>query len=418
MSLAGIAWVVLTGVVALGFSSRVAFRRFAFPAWVGFFVSLAMVWPVLFDRWGGVDLKVLIVPLIQVITFGMGTTLSSADFARVLRVPWPVFVGFFLQFTIMPLVGYAIAAGMGFENEIAAGIILVGSVSGGVASNLVTYLAGGDVALSVTMTACSTLASPVATPVLMKLLAGRKVPIHMGAMMLDILNMILVPIVAGLVAHRILYGRDRRLNEPWVVAGIGFVGMAVALTIAVFPVSVPQLGALRPGLILGFGLLGLVGLGQLVMSVWLARKDDWMEAVLTWVSMAGICLIIAIITARSRANLITVGPLLLVAAALHNSLGYFFGYWGARLAKLDERTSRTVAIEVGMQNSGMASALAMNVLASTKAALAPAIFGPWMNLSGALLATWWKRRPTDPEKSIARPPSPTSPSVPPSVRPD
>lgn len=389
----GLLSVAVMAALAMLLSARPGLRPFAFPAWVGVGVALAMTWPALFERWGGLDLKVLIVPLIQVITFGMGTTLSADDFRRVLRVPWPVFIGFLLQFTIMPLLGYLIALGMGFENEVAAGLILVGSVSGGVASNLVTYLAGGDVALSVTMTACSTLASPLATPVLMKLLAGRRVPIHVGAMMLDILNMILVPILAGLLAHRVLYGREPRWNRASTLAGLGLGGMFLAGVLAWVPFLSPGWAAVRAGCVLGLALLGFVALAKLVMNLWLARTDNWMERWLTWISMAGICLIIAIITARSRANLLTVGPLLLVAAAVHNSLGYLLGYWGARLARLDERTCRTVAIEVGMQNSGMASALAMNVLGSAKAALAPAIFGPWMNTSGALLATWWKRRP-------------------------
>lgn len=114
MNSLGVLSVAVLAALAMLLSARAGLRRFAFPAWVGVFVALAMTWPVLFDRWGGFDLKLLIVPLIQVITFGMGTTLSGDDFRRVLRVPWPVFVGFFLQFSIMPLLGYLIALGMGF----------------------------------------------------------------------------------------------------------------------------------------------------------------------------------------------------------------------------------------------------------------------------------------------------------------
>jgi BASS family bile acid:Na+ symporter len=111
--------------------------------------------------------------------------------------------------------------------------------------------------------------------------------------------------------------------------------------------------------------------------------------------MGGICFIIAIITARSRDLLLHTGVLLIGAAILHNLAGYTFGYLGARLARLSERDCRTVAIEVGMQNGGLASGIAMDVLKSTGAALAPAIFGPWMNVSGSLLAGWWRRRPAD-----------------------
>lgn len=377
-------------------------RPFCFPLAVLGFVAWALVRPGDFGTWGGFDLKVLIVPLIQVITFGMGTTLSGDDFRRVLRVPWPVFIGFVLQFTVMPLVGYGLAMGFRFEPEVAAGLILVGSVSGGVASNLVTYLAGGNVALSVTMTACSTLASPFATPLLMKLLAGRLVPVDVLGMMFDILNMILVPVVAGLFAHRILYGRDAAFRRPLPLVALGFACGALAIGSAAIPPTVAVAAALRNGLVIGFGLIAVVAVAKLVITVWCGRGDGWMDRTLTLVSMAGICFILAIITARSRDKLLTVGPLLVLAAAVHNGLGYLFGYWGARLARLDERDCRTVAIEVGMQNSGMASGLAMSVLQSANAALAPAIFGPWMNFSGSLLASWWKRRPTETAQEMKR----------------
>ena len=118
-----------------------------------------------------------------------------------------------------------------------------------------------------------------------------------------------------------------------------------------------------------------------------------MDKVLPVVSMAAICLIIAVITAQSRDQLLSVGLLLILAAVLHNGLGYGLGYWSARLFRLDESACRAVAMEVGMQNGGMASGIAIDVLKSTSAALAPAIFGPWMNISGSLLAGWWRRRP-------------------------
>ncbi|MBL9137800.1 MAG: bile acid:sodium symporter family protein [Verrucomicrobiales bacterium] len=381
--------------VALVCSGVRGLRPFSFPAWVLVFVGASMASPNLFATWGGMDLRLLIVPLIQMITFGMGTTLSPEDFKRVLQVPWPVLVGFVLQFTVMPLVGYGLAMGLGFEPEVAAGIILVGSVSGGVASNLVTFLAGGNVALSVTMTACSTLVSPFLTPVLMQVLAGRLVPIDRLAMMFDILNMILVPILAGLVAHRILYGKDAALRRAGTLILISSVCGALALASLWLPAAASGLASMRNGLVIGFGLTGLATLAKLVVEVWLEYSGNWMDRVLSVVSMAGICLIIGIITARSRDKLMVVGPLLLLAAALHNGIGYLLGYWGGRLARLSERDCRTVAIEVGMQNAGMASGLAMSVLNSANAALAPAIFGPLMNLSGAILASWWKRRPPE-----------------------
>lgn len=291
-------------------------------------VLASMAWPGPFVRWGDFETRRLIVPLIQLIMFGMGTTLSVADFARVLRMPWAVLVGIVLQFTVMPFVAFAIVSALRFDPQVAAGVILVGACPGGVASNVITYLAGGNVPLSVTMTASSTLLSPLLTPFLMQRLAGTLVPVSFTAMMLDILRMIVVPVVAGLVANRLLHGR-----APWI------------------------------------------------------------KASLPYLSMAGIALIIAIITALSRDKLLAVAPLLILAVALHNTAGYALGYAGARLLRLPERDARTVAIEVGLQNAGMASGLAISALKSAETGLAAAIFGPWMNASGSVLASFWRRRP-------------------------
>jgi BASS family bile acid:Na+ symporter len=368
-------------------------KRFSFTVWVFTFVAGSMFYPGAFMTWFGHDLSILIVPLIQVITFGMGTTLSARDFGRIFAMPWPVFIGFALQFGVMPLVGFGIAHLFGFEPEVAAGVILIGSVSGGVASNLITYLAGGNVALSVTMTACSTLASPLMTPFLMKTLAGRLVPVDFVAMMFSIINMIIVPIGAGLVANRILYGGKQWTLSAGRLAAIAGGAFSLAAGVVFWNMSfLGPLGRLKGGLMLGLALIGLVAAARLVMTFAVRGPEDWMDRALPVVSMAGICLIIAVITARSRNELLTSGALLVLAGVLHNSTGYFLGYWGARLAGLGEVDSRTVAVEVGMQNGGMASGIAIEVLKSAKAALAPAIFGPWMNISGSLLASWWRRR--------------------------
>lgn len=142
--------------LAVAFMAHPVLRSVSFTAWVFAFVAASLCYPAAFDQWYGFQLKILIVPLIQIIMFGMGTTLSVRDFTRVLTIPWPVFIGMLLQFTVMPLAGLTIATVFQFEPEVAAGVILVGSVPGGVASNLMTYLARGDVALSVTMTSCET----------------------------------------------------------------------------------------------------------------------------------------------------------------------------------------------------------------------------------------------------------------------
>jgi BASS family bile acid:Na+ symporter len=356
-----------------------------------------MAYPVAFMSWYGFDLGILIVPLIQIIMFGMGTTLSVADFGRVARMPWPVFVGFVLQFSIMPITALVIAKAFGFEPEVAAGVVLIGSCPGGVASNLMTYLAGGNVALSVTMTACSTLVSPIMTPFLMARLAGQFIEIEFMKMMFEIVNMIIVPIVAGLIANRILYGRQKAFAKGSILAAVGIGCVLLGICIAAFaPTSVLTYGTAvlkKDGFIVGALLIGVVALAKLVIGVWLRGPQNWMDKALPVVSMAGIVLIIAIITARSAEKLMSVGLYLIGAAVLLNFVGYVLGYWFARAARLDESACRTVAFEVGMQNGGMASGLAMNVLRSAPAALAPAIFGPWMNVSGSILATWWHRKP-------------------------
>jgi len=399
----GPALIAMFGSLALYCMGHSFLKSFAFTVWVFAFVAVSMVYPSTFMTWLGVDLKILIVPLIQIIMFGMGTTLSVADFGRVFKMPWPVFVGFVLQFSVMPLTGLILAKAFGFQAEVAAGVVLIGSCPGGVASNLMTYLAGGNVALSVTMTSCSTLVSPLMTPFLMDKLAGQFIEINFLGMMFGIINMIIVPIVAGLIANRILYSRHKVFGRGGVLALIGAASVLLAAGIGFLaPSAVYTYGDAslsKDGFVVGLLLIGVVALAKLVISVWLKGPEDWMNKALPIVSMVGICYIIAIITARSRDDLMAVGVYLIAAAIIHNFVGYILGYWVARAARLDESSCRTVAFEVGMQNGGMASGLAMNVLKSAPAALAPAIFGPWMNVSGSVLATWWHRKPVSQPKT-------------------
>jgi len=302
-----------------------------------------MVYPNAFQKWGTFDASTLIIPLIQVIMFGMGTTLSMADFTRVIRLPSAIIIGILLQFTVMPFVGALIAAGFAFEASIAAGIVLVGSCPGGVASNVMTFIARGNVALSVS----STLVSPLMTPLMMKFLAGKYIAIPFIDMMWTIVQIIILPIVAGLIANKILRSLD--LFGPWI------------------------------------------------------------EKALSILAMFSICFILSIIVAQSRDDLLQIGVALFCASILHNFLGYILGYGGARLFQLDESSCRTVAIEVGLQNGGMATGLALKVLNNMQTALAPAIFGAWMNVSGSVLASWWRSRPITPpqeETSYIEPVSP------------
>jgi BASS family bile acid:Na+ symporter len=230
----------------------------------------------------------------------------------------------------MPLVGLGLATAFGFSGATAAGIVLVGSVPGGVASNVITFLARGDVALSVTMTAFSTMLSPIFTPLAMKGLAGAFVPVSASAMMWSILQMVVTPIVLGLVANHFFFYR------------------------------LPALKA------------------------WLPR-----------LSMAAIWAVLTITAAAGRDRLLSMALTIIIVVLLHNGIGYLLGYWGARAVRLPERAARTVSIEVGLQNAGMATGLALTVLNSPEAALAAAVFGPTMNITGSILAAWWRKRPAE-----------------------
>lgn len=368
-------------------------RPFLFPAAIGAVVAWAVAAPSWFLRWGSLETSTLIVPLIQVIMFGMGATLSLEDFTRVARMPVPILIGFVLQYTVMPSLGWFLARTFAPDPEVAAGIILVGSVAGGVASNVVTYLARGDVPLSVTMTLCSTLAGPFATPLLMKLLAGRLVPIDVGDMMLSILNMIVLPVVVGLATHGALRGPWAWNRRGPVLGVLAAFSAALAAACLAEPVRPLLPAPVRLGLLLGFAFMSCMVVAKLVIELGLHRSPAWFDRVLPPVSMLGICLIIGIITARARPQLLTLGWAVFGAAVLHNTFGYLLGYWGARACRQSETACRTIAIEVGMQNAGMAAGIAMSVLHSPASGLAAVVFGPWMNISGALLAAWWKHRP-------------------------
>ncbi len=313
---------------AIGIRQYEHLKRFSFTVSVFAAVSVSMFYPDLITEVNGYRTEKLIVPLIQVIMFGMGTAMSFKDFNGVLKMPKGVLVGIVSQFSIMPVVGFLLATSLGFPPEIAAGIVLIGSSPSGVASNVMTYLAKGNLALSVTLTAVSTLMAPVMTPLLMQTFAGEFVQIEFYAMMMSIIKMIILPIAAGLLFNKLFHG-----------------------------------------------------------------KVKWLTDIMPVISMAGIVAIIAVITAAGRDNLIEIGMLLIIAAIIHNAAGYLLGYWGCRLVRMNERDSRTIAIEVGMQNGGMASGIAVELGKAATMGLAPAIFGPWMNISGSFLANWWRGKP-------------------------
>ncbi len=267
------------------------------------------------------SLGVLIVPLLGVIMLGMGTTLSPGDFAHAVKQPRAVLIGLLLQFMLMPLLACLTGVVLRLPKDQVIGLVMVGTVAGGTASNVVAYLAGGDVALSITMTACSTLAGIVLTPLLSAVYLGQMVQVPVWTMFKSILFVVALPVSLGLVINR------------------------------------------------------------------LCRKHvDLLAKICPVVSSAGIVLVIGIIVALNAENLRECGPRVFLAVVLHNGAGLAAGYWFARMFHCSRRTAVTIAIEVGMQNSGLAAALSKQFF-GLAAALPGAVFSIWHNLFGAAFAS-------------------------------
>lgn len=264
-----------------------------------------------------------------IIMFGMGLTLTLPDFALVVKRPLPVLIGVIAQFIIMPLIGVLLTWVFQLPSAIAVGVILVGCAPGGTSSNVISYLSKGDVALSVTMTSVSTLLAPVMTPLLTGWLAGAYMPVDAKAMAISIVKMVLVPVVGGLVVRRFL----SKVVEPLLPA-------------------------------------------------------------MPWVSVLGICYVVLAVVSVSQSKILSAGLIILLVVICHNILGYTLGYFASKATGGHERVNRTISVEVGMQNSGLAATLAATHFAATpETALPGAVFSVWHNLSGAVLAMLYRRRP-------------------------
>ena len=261
-----------------------------------------------------------------IIMFGMGLTLTPPDFALVVKRPLPVLVGVVAQFVIMPTLAWVLAKAFQLDPMLAAGVILVGCAPGGTSSNVISYLARGDVALSVTMTSISTLLAPLMTPLLTQWLAGQYMPVDAGSMAMSIVRMVLVPVVGGLIVRVLFSGFVERILPA-----------------------------------------------------------------MPWVSVLGICYVVLAVVSKSATTILSAGLLVLLVVACHNVLGYLLGYGAGRILGRDARVCRTISIEVGMQNSGLAATLAGTYF-SPEAALPGAVFSTWHNLSGAVLAAVYRRR--------------------------
>ena len=268
----------------------------------------------------------MIIPLLASIMFMMGLTLTRDDAQRIARDPRPVAVGVALQFLLMPILALTLAKLLQLSTPLTVGMVLVGSCAGGTASNVICFLARGDVALSVSMTFVSTLIGVVATPLLSQFYLAEQVAVDELAMIESLLQIVFVPVISGFCFRAVL----------------------------------PRLSAaLQPALPL--------------------------------ISVICILLIIGIVVALNAPQLRGIGPLIVLAVILHNALGIAGGFTLSRLFGFDLKQSQTIAIEVGMQNSGLAAALSLQFFSAT-AALPAALFSIWHNISGALLAGHWGRQ--------------------------
>ena len=378
--------------LALGIRGFQSFKGLSYTVWILTAVTASMFYPEYFTTAGDFQLKKLIVPLLQIIMFGMGSQMSLNDFTGVIKMPKGVIIGVGSHYIIMPLVAYFISQIFNFPPEIAAGIILIGCVPSGLASNVMSYIAGANLALAVTIGAISTLTAPFVTPFLMKILGGQYIEVNFWNMMLDILNMIILPIVAGFIFN-LFNERNEKLKSVLIQMTVFFV--IILLTDHVYMKAKQVdfkdfiLALLKS---LGwFYILPMVG--ATVLRYFLKGDKKLMSKILSLLSMVGIAVIISIITASGRDSLLQVGALLLITSLLHNVAGYSLGYGVSWLFGMPEKDRRTVAFEVGMQNGGLASGLAMQMGKIATVGLAPAIFGPLMNVTGSALASWWRSKP-------------------------
>ena len=290
--------------------------------WMGALVLLTAVFALLFPEVFGALKPTLINPLLGVVMFGMGLTLKLEDFKVVFSRPKDVIIGCLAQFIVMPLLAWLLARGFSLSDELALGVVLVGCCPGGTASNVITYLAKGDLALSVGMTGVSTLLAPLLTPFLTWLLVGQHVNVDMVSMFLSILWVVILPIVAGLLFRSLLPK---------------FTESAVAY--------LPALSSLA------------------------------------------IAFIVAIVVSANSAKLMVGGWLIILVVMLHNLCGLLLGYGVAQMLGLELKKRVAISIEVGMQNSGLASSLAtLHFAAYPMATIPGALFSVWHNISGAVMA--------------------------------
>jgi BASS family bile acid:Na+ symporter len=381
--------------LAIGLGSVPSLKGYQYTAWIISAVVAGMLFPEAFKNWGGVNLrdKTLILVIIQLVMFGMGTHMSLKDFSGLASTGKGVLVGLFCHFSIMPLMGLLLTKVFHFEPEIAAGIILIGSCSSGLASNVMVYLAKANLVLSVIVTAMATLVAPLLTPLLMKTLAGTLIEIKFVDMMMEIIKIVLVPIGAALLHDFLKRAGTTQKKKVHIIAVVAAFWI---IAVVLLQRNIDNNGLLQSIQLSAF-FAGAVIAG--VLYHWLWVKFPKLDRIMPLISMFGIIYFTTVTTAAGRENLMKVGLLLFMASAIHNAAGYFFGYWLSRFFGMDKNSSRTIAFEVGLQNGGMASGIAGSMGKLGTVGLAAAVFSPWMNISGSLLANYWRRRPVEEPQS-------------------
>lgn len=230
-----------------------------FSVWVGQTFAL---WAILFALLGFffpqwfVGLKSWIVPILGIIMFGMGLTLELKDFAEIAKRPVQVVLGIVAQFSIMPLLALLLTKVFSLDPAVAIGVILVGCCPGGTSSNVITFLARGDVALSVTITAFSTVLAPIVTPLLLDFYAGTLIDVALAAMMLSIAKIVLLPITAGLIVHRLLGEKVKPVIKVLPLISVSGIVMIVAIVVALSQAKIAESGALIFAVVMLHNLLG------------------------------------------------------------------------------------------------------------------------------------------------------------------
>ncbi|AXH15909.1 bile acid:sodium symporter family protein [Malaciobacter mytili] len=292
-----------------------------FPLWAIIFSIICYLQPSLV-----VDLKGWIIPLLILIMFCMGITLKVEDFKRVLKKPKIIALAVSLQFLIMPLAAFIVSKSFNLSTELLVGMVLVGAVSGGTASNVIAYLAKADVALSITMTIVSTLLSILITPYLTLIFVGQTVPVPAFNMLLSILKIVFVPVVIGIVLNHFFHK-------------------------------------------------------------FIEKRHDFFA----FLSIIAIVFIIGIIIGINQSKISSLALSLMLAIMFHNIIGLTLGYYITKFMGYDKKSCKTVAIEVGMQNSGLAVVLAMKYF-TPLSALPGAIFSIWHNISGSIIAGYWAKK--------------------------